>query len=184
MSQLTALQLLYTQYGDYPTPISAANPITRTSRRLARHARPPDFYWRNTLLLNSWIATIQCFMVSFTSSLNGANGIAASILVGQFIDLQIICSFEGKGGENKGVAYAALLLSLRTGMGRDRSVTKSLLSSPILFRLWGGKNMLDNLFMEDKNAHWNVLIFSNPIFCSRVHPGDASLFIGHHHYLE
>ena len=77
-------------------------------------------------------------MVSFTSSLNGANGIAASILVGQFIDPQIICSFEGKGGENKGVAYAALLLSLRTGMGtlgRDRSVTKSLLSSPILFRL-------------------------------------------------
>ena len=79
-------------------------------------------------------------MVSFTSSLNGANGIAASILVGQFIDLPIICSFEGKGGENKGVAYAALLLSLRTGMGlgtlgRDRSVTKSLLSSPILFRL-------------------------------------------------
>ena len=74
----------------------------------------------------------------FTSSLNGANGIAASILVGQFIDLPIICSFEGKGGENKGVAYAALPLSLRTEMGtlgRDRSVTKSLLSSPILFRL-------------------------------------------------
>ena len=27
--------------------------------------------------------------------------IAAAVLVGQFIDLEIICSFEGKGGEER-----------------------------------------------------------------------------------
>ena len=37
------------------------------------------------------------------------------------MDLEIICSFEGKRGKNKGVAYAALNPEWR----RDRSVRKS-----------------------------------------------------------
>ena len=114
MSQLTALQLLYTQYGDYPTPISAANPITRTSRR--RRAACPT--GKTSIKLNDLSDIYNCFIVSLLSVTK--HNYPNRILVGQFIDLEIICSFEGKGGKNKGVAYAALSRARTDGDGEGQ----------------------------------------------------------------